>query len=721
MSNAGRSPLLGLAAAAAAGVLVGVSWQRIAKALQRVSDSPSTEPNNGGINRISDFTDSTNEAEAIEKLLLWWFDGVKPSSALGASAPVATAATESYSDAARARWFANGPAQEAADAFIEKIWGSRVEDASAWAASLPGLDPCEPTRPPMAPPNWITAWQSSARGSLALVILLDQFSRHVKRYRSSQSASVAATTQAKIAANVASNRSLDLLSSVDVHACSAAARREALRQWTGIAEATAEMRATLLHAEAVVAAAAPLQPRVFVADRLHTSELVFLLMPFRHGIDRAFDPRAASMSSPKALVSKADDELKLTATTGAAALEGFTSSSEVETLADRRAQLRAVLNRLEARDAALEAEGQLVTRFRKQTMRALATADDLAKAPLATTTKTAAPVSEEGSEAVNATNEVGNTDISNASNNLVALGEEFGDLLERLPAACGDESLLARGDDPLLQTIDKFLKTHLQWSRGASVFSGSTAVAKQPILALSLSGGVDSMVLLRLLACPWLRERHGFYRVLCMHVNYGNRREAGREAQFVETWVRQFSGGAPLGMDFIGDGSSNFEVSCEAHLEGVDIQEDTAGNGTVKTIEKGISEGNGSGSSNCSQSSSFLWCETLVVGGGRNDGTMRREDFEADSRKLRFDFYKAQMAKLGGSCEIKSSHNSEPSLENGHSDDTNKKEAPLTTGVLLAHHLGDVEENVLSNVMRGSPPDVLSGMREVKREKEQYL
>ena len=120
MSNAGRSPLLGLAAAAAAGVLVGVSWQRIAKALQRVSDSPSTEPNNGGINRISDFTDSTNEAEAIEKLLLWWFDGVKPSSALGASAPVATAATESYSDAARARWFANGPAQEAADAFIRR-------------------------------------------------------------------------------------------------------------------------------------------------------------------------------------------------------------------------------------------------------------------------------------------------------------------------------------------------------------------------------------------------------------------------------------------------------------------------------------------------------------------------------------------------------------------------------------------------------------------------
>ena len=34
-------------------------------------------------------------------------------------------------------------------------------------------------------------------------------------------------------------------------------------------------------------------------------------------------------------------------------------------------------------------------------------------------------------------------------------------------------------------------------------------------------------------------------------------------------------------------------------------------------------------------------------------------------------------------------------------------------GVMLAHHLGDVEENVLSNVMRGALPDRLSGMREV--------
>jgi tRNA(Ile)-lysidine synthase TilS/MesJ len=32
---------------------------------------------------------------------------------------------------------------------------------------------------------------------------------------------------------------------------------------------------------------------------------------------------------------------------------------------------------------------------------------------------------------------------------------------------------------------------------------------------------------------------------------------------------------------------------------------------------------------------------------------------------------------------------------------------------MLAHHCGDVEENVLSNVMHGMLPDALSGMRQV--------
>jgi len=689
--------MLGLAAAAAAGVLVGVSWLRIAKALQQESVGPSTELTESGNSQSPELVDDKIEAKAIEELLLWWFGGLEPSIAPRTRAPVATAATESYSDAARARWFANGPAQEAADAFIAKVWGCRVEEASAWAASLPGLDPSNISQPPVAPPAWITMWQSSARGSLALVVLLDQFSRHVKRYQSAQKASAKASAAGEAAARSSAAgapiHSQDLVSYVDVHACSAAARREVLTQWTGIAEVTAEVRATLSHAEAVTAAGAPLQPRVFAAERLRTSEFVFLLMPFRHGIDRAFDPRAASAESLEALMSNAGIEVTATAATGAAAPEEFTATSnsigslKVETLADRRAQLRAVLNRLEARDAALEAEGQLVARFRKQTMRSLATADDLAKAPLAITTKAAAaPASMVGSEAA----KEGIPSISQTSNTLIALGEEYGDLLERLPAACGDESLLARGDDPLLQTMDKFLKKHLQCSRGTNESNGGEETGGQftgqPLLALSLSGGVDSMVLLSLLARPWLRARHGYYKVLCVHVNYGNRREAGREAQFVEAWVRQFSGGAPLDMEVISDGNE---------------------------------------SSTSSQCSSFLWCETLVVGGGRNDGTMRREDFEADSRKLRFDFYKAQMAKLGGSCEIASSHGSKPSLESGHEDAEEEASAlttttTTTTGVLLAHHLGDVEENVLSNVMRGSPPDALSGMREVRRELELY-
>jgi hypothetical protein len=399
-------------------------------------------------------------------------------------------------------------------------------------------------------------------------------------------------------------------------------------------------------------------PRGFVAERLRTSELVFLLMPFRHGVERAFDPRAEPTAA--ALI------------------------AAVETVADRRAQLRAVLAGLAQRDAALAAEAALVARFRKQTLRALAAADDLAKAPPA-----AVAVEVAGSDAANtaertaagSSSSSSSNPSSNPSTSMAALSVEFGDLLERLPAACGDEALLSKGDDPLLQTVDKFLTRHLKSGGSGSRRCGSNGA--RPVLALSLSGGVDSMVLLRLLASPWLRKRHNHYRVLCLHVNYGNRREAGREARFVEAWVRDHGGGAPR---------RGNDEDAEA-AEAAEAAEDEAA-GTV------VAKAGGKEGQEDSPRASFLCCETLVVGGGRNDGTTKREDFEADSRKLRFDFYKRQLALHGGSCE--------PLAGLGAAG------APPCTGVLLAHHLGDVEENVLSNAMRGAPPDALSGMREVR-------
>jgi tRNA(Ile)-lysidine synthase TilS/MesJ len=63
-------------------------------------------------------------------------------------------------------------------------------------------------------------------------------------------------------------------------------------------------------------------------------------------------------------------------------------------------------------------------------------------------------------------------------------------------------------------------------------------------------------------------------------------------------------------------------------------------------------------------------------------GVTGREEFEKISRDIRYDFYKSIMGSTG--CR----------------------------GVLFGHHLGDVQENVISNVMRGCSPLSLSGMGE---------
>lgn len=52
-------------------------------------------------------------------------------------------------------------------------------------------------------------------------------------------------------------------------------------------------------------------------------------------------------------------------------------------------------------------------------------------------------------------------------------------------------------------------------------------------VAVSLSGGVDSMALCR--ALVRLRPLYGF-EVVGIHIDYGNRHESGREADFVERW-----------------------------------------------------------------------------------------------------------------------------------------------------------------------------------------
>lgn len=92
--------------------------------------------------------------------------------------------------------------------------------------------------------------------------------------------------------------------------------------------------------------------------------------------------------------------------------------------------------------------------------------------------------------------------------------------------------------------------------------------------------------------------------------------------------------------------------------------------------------------------------EVLEIGGGRNDGTMSRDEFEKSSRMRRFNFYRESFKKHLGLTQASDYGNNILGEGSG-------------CGVMLAHHLGDVEENVLSNVLHGCMPDKLSGMKEV--------
>lgn len=62
---------------------------------------------------------------------------------------------------------------------------------------------------------------------------------------------------------------------------------------------------------------------------------------------------------------------------------------------------------------------------------------------------------------------------------------------------------------------------------------GSDKTGRSRTVAVSLSGGVDSMALC--MALVHLKPVYGF-DVMGIHIDYGNRHESGREADFVEEW-----------------------------------------------------------------------------------------------------------------------------------------------------------------------------------------
>ena len=70
---------------------------------------------------------------------------------------------------------------------------------------------------------------------------------------------------------------------------------------------------------------------------------------------------------------------------------------------------------------------------------------------------------------------------------------------------------------------------------GGTAGAGAAPPADSATLVVSLSGGVDSMVLLHLLLA--LRRRHGYsYRLVAVHLDYANRTESAAEAAYVRGW-----------------------------------------------------------------------------------------------------------------------------------------------------------------------------------------
>lgn len=226
---------------------------------------------------------------------------------------------------------------------------------------------------------------------------------------------------------------------------------------------------------------------------------------------------------------------------------------------------RRLLALVERREGALGDEAALLDKFRRQTQRRLHHMEDRGRA------------------------------------------DEAGGILERLPFSA-DESAMAL--EPLVQTVRSFLLRQTAYLTGPS-----------PAF-ISLSGGVDSMVLCKILC--YLRDSYPeasmLSAVVAVHVDYSNRPESAAEAIYVQQWC------------------ASLRVECIVRV--------------IAEVRRGVTA---------------------------------RDEYERVARDLRYDTYRQALA--------------------AHST-----EHPL--GVMFGHHQGDLQENVISNVMRGCSPLLLAGMAE---------
>ena len=103
---------------------------------------------------------------------------------------------------------------------------------------------------------------------------------------------------------------------------------------------------------------------------------------------------------------------------------------------------------------------------------------------------------------------------------------------ERISGAAGDQGL----NDHTPSLSSKINGSGSRSGGGGGGGGSGNAGGDKGLLqtvAVSLSGGVDSMALC--LALVHLKPVYGF-EVMGIHIDYGNRHESGREADFVEEW-----------------------------------------------------------------------------------------------------------------------------------------------------------------------------------------
>eukprot|EP01032_Pedospumella_encystans_P013521 gene13521-15563_t len=179
---------------------------------------------------------------------------------------------------------------------------------------------------------------------------------------------------------------------------------------------------------------------------------------------------------------------------------------------------------------------------------------------------------------------------------------------------------------------------------------GSAVKAVEPniVLFISLSGGVDSMVISKILRLLQLhRPQLRIKSIQAMHIDYGNRPESAEEAAFVMQW-------------------SHGDDKDSAMLGGLHCQ--------VRRVDE------------------------------VTRGVTNRDEYEKVARDIRYSFYKQCMA------EASATGNSDSSGEDKGDTNSDNHNKVVLSGVIFGHHQGDVQENVISNVMRGSGPLQLSGM-----------